>query len=132
MRAISEYGVQPTAAVVEAPFGSMLNTVCNRFEVLQVPAFPFAHILTFWGGVQQGYWAFSHNPIDYAKNITVPVLVMYGRQDNRVDVWEIEHIYANIAGPKMIKCFEKGGHELYAEAYPEEWSQTVNEFLHAF
>nr|WKN39550.1 alpha/beta fold hydrolase [Tunicatimonas sp. TK19036] len=130
MRAISEYHIKPAAAIVEAPFGTMLNTVCNRFEMLNVPSFPFAHLLTFWGGVQQGYWAFSHNPIDYAKQVDVPVLLTCGLSDDRVDVWEIDAIYANIAGRKKRKCFEQAGHELYAETRPKEWRQTVNEFLH--
>ncbi|MGB3589305.1 MAG: hypothetical protein WBA23_22360, partial [Tunicatimonas sp.] len=130
MRAISKYDIESSGAIIESPFGTMLNSVCNRFEMLNIPSFPFAHLLTFWGGIQHGFWAFSHNPIDYAKELDIPVLLTLGVLDDRVDVWEVEEIYANIEGYKKLHFFDEAEHELASEKYPDNWSQIVENFLY--
>ena len=93
MRAIEQYPLTPTAVVLECPFGTMLETVRNRFALLNVPAFPMAELLVLWGGVQHGYWAFSHNPVAYARSVKVPTLLLYGLQDPKVTLSETERIY---------------------------------------
>jgi dienelactone hydrolase len=67
---------------------------------MHVPAFPMAGFLVFWGGVQNGFWAFAHNPVDYAKKISCPTLLLYGEQDKNVSRQEIDAIYNNLSGAK--------------------------------
>lgn len=55
--------------MIECPFGSMYKTVCARFKTMNAPTFPMAGLLVFWGGMQNNFWAFEHNPTEYAKNI---------------------------------------------------------------
>ena len=45
------FGVRADAVVLECPFDRLLTTVEHRFELMGVPAFPLARLLTFWGGV---------------------------------------------------------------------------------
>ncbi len=76
--AIAVNGVRPDAIIVECPFDRLLSTASNRFAAMGLPAFPAAHLLIFWGGVQQGFNAFRHNPVEYARNVACPVLLLHG------------------------------------------------------
>jgi uncharacterized protein len=76
MKAIHDHGLTPRAIVLECPFGSMYQTVSARFKTMNVPPFPMAGLLVFWGGAQHGFWAFGHNPTDYAKRINCPTLIL--------------------------------------------------------
>ena len=41
----------------------------DRFHSMKIPSFPMAVLLDFWGGVQNGFWAFGHNPTAYARSV---------------------------------------------------------------
>ena len=71
--------------IVDAPFDRLLSTVENRFTAMRLPSFPFARLIVFWGGTRQGYWAFAHNPADYASKITCPVLHLHGENASARD-----------------------------------------------
>jgi alpha-beta hydrolase superfamily lysophospholipase len=129
LRALGELGVEADAAVLECPFDRMLTTVKVRCRTLGVPAFPAAHLLVFWGGVQHGFDAFAHNPLDYARHVHTPVLLLQGARDSRVQVRDAEAIRANLAGPGELHVFAEVGHESYARRRPREWKETVGAFL---
>jgi len=129
MKAIADYNIQPGSIIIECPFGTMYKTVAARFDALGVPKFPMASLLMFWGGIQNGYWAFLHNPVDYAKSITAPTLLLYGERDERVSRAEIDEIYHNMKGEKVLRLYPLAGHENYLLKYKEQWVQDVSHFL---
>jgi alpha-beta hydrolase superfamily lysophospholipase len=129
LRALGELGVEADAAVLECPFDRMLTTVKVRCRALGVPTFPAAHLLVFWGGVQHGFNAFAHNPLDYARNVHTPVLLLQGACDSRVKVRDAEAIHGNLAGPSGLHVFADLGHESYARRRPQEWKSVVSGFL---
>lgn len=129
LRALSISDIQPTAILIECPFGSMKQTIQNRFTVLNAPSFPTAQLLVFWGGVQNGFWAFEHNPQDYAQQVNTPTLLMYGKKDTRVMLEETENIYHALSGYKRLQIFENSGHQSYCNNEHELWIQSVESFL---
>ena len=129
MKAIGDFDIKPKGIIIECPFGSMYQTVCARFRTMNVPTFPMAGLLVFWGGVQNGFWAFGHNPTEYAKKITCPTLLMYGQQDEKVSKAEIDEIFANLAGQKEIKIYKNAGHENYLKKYRDEWTKDITQFI---
>jgi alpha-beta hydrolase superfamily lysophospholipase len=129
MRAASIYNMPVKALVLECPFGSMRQTVKNRFEMVGFPAFPLSDMLVFWGGVQNGFNAFSHNPEDYAKKIKLPVLLLSGGIDDRVKRFEIDDIYFNLACKKQLIRYPLAGHESYLNKYRAAWTADVCRFL---
>lgn len=129
MRACSKESLPVRALILECPFGSMRQTVKNRFDMVNVPSFPLSDMLVFWGGIQNGFNAFSHNPEDYAKQIRIPVLLLYGEQDDRVRPFEIAHIFNNLAGVKVLVKYPLAGHESYLNKYKEQWTHDVLHFL---
>jgi pimeloyl-ACP methyl ester carboxylesterase len=131
MKAISDSKINPKAIIIECPFGSMYQTTCARFESMNIPTFPMAGLLVFWGGIQNGFWAFGHNPTEYATNIPCPTLLLYGAKDQRVSRSEINSIYLNLKGAKKLIIYPNAGHENYLIKYKKEWIEDVHSFLTA-
>ncbi|MFK7787471.1 MAG: alpha/beta hydrolase [Crocinitomicaceae bacterium] len=129
MKAINDHKLQPKGIILECPFGTMSQTVAARFENMGVPAFPMSTLLVFWGGVQNGFWAFGHNPTEYAKTIKCPTLLLYGAKDEKVSRSEIKDIFKNLQGEKELKVYQEAGHESYLEKYRDEWMGDIDQFL---
>ena len=115
--------------MLECPFGTMFKTVGVRVQKMGLPVFPATHLLMFWGGLENGFWAFEHNPEDYARHVEVPTLLMWGEKDDRVSKGETDNIYANLKGYKQLRTFPLCGHEDYLPQYHDLWTNTVNSFL---
>ncbi|PIE50711.1 MAG: alpha/beta hydrolase [Flavobacteriales bacterium] len=130
MKCLNDYPIQPKGIIIECPFGTMYETVCNRFDRMGVPSFPMAGVLLFWGGVQNGFWGFGHNPSEYAKNINCPTLLLYGETDKNVLRTEIDEIYLNLKGNKTLKVYPKTGHENYLIKNKTEWVKDIDAFFH--
>ena len=129
IRAMSAYHLKPEKCILECPYGSMLDAAINRFKIMGVPAFPMAYLLVFWGGIENGYWAFSQDCTRYAKDISLPVLLMRGLDDKNVTQKEVSDIYHNLSGPKKLYQFPNTGHESYCIKDLQEWVDEVNDFL---
>ncbi|QHT65908.1 alpha/beta hydrolase [Rhodocytophaga rosea] len=129
LKAADAYSIQPAAAILECPFGSMYQTTCARFRQMQVPCFPMANLLVLWGGVQNGFWAYGHNPQEYARKVDFPVLLLYGEKDLEVSREETKQIFANLNGKKLLRTYPEAGHENYLNRYKQEWLQDISGFL---
>lgn len=129
LKSIHDYKLNPAGIIIECPFGSMYKTTCARFKALHAPVFPMAGLLVFWGGVQNGFPAFSHNPIDYANDVICPTLLLYGEKDEKVSKEEIFRIYNNLKGYKQLRTYPKAAHENYLRHYRNQWVSDVTAFL---
>ncbi|SFD63611.1 alpha/beta hydrolase [Flavobacterium phragmitis] len=129
MKCIDDSQINPKGIIIECPFGSMYKTVCARFKKMHAPTFPMARILLFWGGIQNGFWGFNHNPSEYAEKINCPTLLLYGEKDKSVSRSEIDEIYKNLKGFKELHVYKNTGHENYLIKNELQWSQDVNSFL---
>lgn len=119
----------PDAIIAEAPFDSLLQTVGNRFSVMGMPRFPFAHLLVFWGGVQHGFNGFDHAPAEAAKGIRVPTLVMMGEKDSRVGLESGQTVAASLGANGTFHVFRGKGHAFLVQDATSEWRETVSTFL---
>lgn len=131
LRAIAIYDLKANKLILECPFATMKQTVKGRFEVMGVPSQGLAEWLMFWGGLQHGFWAFTHNPKTYSKKVNLPTLLMGGIHDTRVKNWEIDKIYENLATKKDKKeqVWINAGHESYIMAEPKKWKKSILDFL---
>jgi alpha-beta hydrolase superfamily lysophospholipase len=128
MKCINDTKIKPKGIIIECPFGSMYTTVCARFKKMNAPTFPMAGILLFWGGIQNGFWGFNHNPTEYAKNIDCPTLLLYGEKDKSVSRKEIDEIYSNLKGKKELITYKNTGHENYLIKNKKEWVKNISTF----
>ena len=129
LRGIYANRTQPDAIIIESVFGNLLETIKNRFKLMGLPAWPAAHLLVFWGSVQRGFSGFKHNPIEYAKRVDCPVMMLHGTDDKRATLAEAEVLFNNLRGKKHFERFEGLGHEPYFRNHSEQWKRSVSEFL---
>lgn len=129
LRALAVHGTQAGAVIIEGPFDRLTSTVENRFASMGLPKFPGAPLLVFWGGVQQGFNGFRHNPVEYAAAVEVPVLVLHGDADVRATKAQAEAVFSNLQGPKQFELFEGVGHEPCCAANHVQWKGAVSQFL---
>ncbi len=129
LRAVAEKNINPDAIIIELPFAHLTNAIGSRIRGMGFPSFPFAEMAVFWGGIQHGFNAFAHNPVDYASQVKCPTLLMYGKLDRWTTKSEIDSIFQNLNGIKKLVEFPKAGHDLLVTVDPEHWQQNTEEFL---
>jgi uncharacterized protein len=128
-KAMNDYTIAPSKIIIELPFGSLPEAVAGRVKMMGLPAQPVATMLTFWGGVLHGFWAFNMVPSEYAKKIKCPTLLNSGKNDPRATPKEINDIYNNLAGVKKQVVFENSAHESLCTKEHEKWMANVSQFL---
>ena len=70
-KAINDFTLAPKKIILEMPFGSILQAGEGRIRMMHLPAEPLATMVTFWGGIEHGFWAFSMKPAQYAKKMGI-------------------------------------------------------------
>ena len=129
-KAIWEYDLKPQKIILEMPFDRLQDHIRARARISGFPAEPFGFFVTFWTGIEQGYWGYSHKTSRYVKKINCPVLLQWGSNDDYVLKKETEKIFAAIHSTKKILEIYKGvGHVPLLAANASKWDETVNEFL---
>lgn len=121
--------IKPDGIILELPYGSLLEAVEGRVKMMDLPPQPLSSLLTFWGGIENGFWAFDLKPKEYAKKINCPTLLQAGKKDGRVSLDEIDAIYTNISTEKQKVIYETARHQSLLNKEPEKWKETVSAFL---
>jgi alpha-beta hydrolase superfamily lysophospholipase len=129
LRAVAVHRLRPDALAIECPFDRLLSAVENRFTAMGIPSFPFARLLVFWGGVQQGHDGFNHNPADYAAKVACPVLLLHGRDDQRVTLEQVESVFGALPCEKYLELFSGTGHQPLLPGNEAQWQRAVSQFL---
>lgn len=130
-KTIHDYSdVQPSKIILEMPYGTMVEAAEGMLRNMGMAQEPFGTLLIFWGGAEQGYWAYGMKPEEFVKNIHCPVLLQWGRNDVRVHENETQEIFANLgASQKKLVIYDNSGHESLYTKEPAKWLQSVNDFL---
>ncbi|KAA2245182.1 hypothetical protein F0L74_04265 [Chitinophaga agrisoli] len=130
LKAVPEYKLQPERLILESPFATLTDAVKSRMWAVHLPGTPFAQMVTFWGGVEQGFWAAGFKPSLYAKEIHLPVLLCWGKTDIRVMEHETRDIYTNLGSTqKQLVIFEASGHQSFCRNEHDKWAAAINNFL---
>ena len=129
LRAVAEDRVEADGVIIEATFDSLLNTGKNRFRAMGLPASPFAELLLFWGSVQNGFNAFAHNPVDYARRVKHPALILHGEKDERTKVQEARSIAVAMGANARFVAYDGVPHMPIVDVRFDDWSREVATFL---
>jgi alpha-beta hydrolase superfamily lysophospholipase len=132
LRAVGALEVKVDGLVMEAPFATLRSAVVNRFRTLGVPTFGLVDLFVFWGGEQQDFNGFAHNPVEYATHVRAPTLLMLGSRDDRVLLPEGRAIFDALAGEKQFEVFEGLRHESLVRGNHDQWTRVVGSFLSRF
>lgn len=129
-KAVSDYDLQPQKIIMEMPFDRLQDHLAARARISGFPSEPFGFFVTFWTGLEQGYWGYRHSTSRYVKKINCPVLLQWGNKDDYVLKKEIDHIYTSIkTKDKKLVVYENAGHGPLVSVDETLWKQTINEFL---
>lgn len=128
-KAVNDYGIAPQKIILEMPFGSLPNAVTGLLKIMGLPQEPISTLLTFWGGIENGFWAFNLKPTEYVKKIKCPVLLQHGTKDPRVTEKETKEIFDNIATTKKWVEYSKSAHESLCTNEHDKWVAEVSVFL---
>jgi alpha-beta hydrolase superfamily lysophospholipase len=130
IKAASENKVQPDAIIADMPFGSLHSHFRSRAAVQGFPSEPFAALVTMWIGIERGYNGFNHDIAGYARKVSCPVLVEWGKKDSYVTRKELEGVYEQLASSnKKLVVYPDAGHESLLQVDPKAWKQEVSAFL---
>ena len=129
--AVDEYNLQPSKVILEMPFATMKNAAEGQLKTMHLPEEPLAILLTFWGGAEQGYWAFGIKPEEYVKKIHCPLLMQVGVHDLRVTPEESKEVFENCNQPKQLIIYDNSGHESLCKKEPLKWLASVSAFLNS-
>ena len=131
-KAIWQYGLQPQKIILEMPFDRLQDHIKARARIGGLPGEPFGCLVTFWTGIEKGYWGYGHRTSRYAKKLTCPVLLQWGNSDEYVLKKETERIFAAIgSAKKKLEIYEGARHGPLLAGNESKWEQTVNDFLNS-
>jgi alpha-beta hydrolase superfamily lysophospholipase len=129
LKAIKEYNLPAQALFLDCPFASMYQAVEVRIRDMGLPTNPTTTFLMFWGGFQQGFWGFDHNPTEYARAVKMPTLMFWGEKDPLVSREEVGSVFANLYCPKRLVFLPQSHHADYLAQNRPEWIAAVKLFL---
>lgn len=129
LKAEADGALGATGLVLECPFDRLLTTVNHRFEERSLPAFPLSPLLVFWGGWRQGFDAFAHNPVDYARRARTPALLLNGEDDTYVTREEATAIAGALDRHGRLVLCPGVGHASCLRGQAPLWRESVSVFL---
>jgi len=129
-KAIWQYDLKPQKVILEMPFDRIQDHIRARARISGFPAEPFGFFVTFWAGLEQGYWGYSHKTSRYVKSINCPVLLQWGNSDEYVMKEETERIFASINSvKKKLEVYDGAGHGPLISGNQSKWDKAVTGFL---
>ena len=129
-KAIWQYDLKPQKIILEMPFNRLQDHIEARARISGFPGEPFGFFVTFWTGLEQGYWGYGHNTTKYVRKIDCPVLLQWGNADEYVKKKETDKIFKAIRSTKkQLVIYEGVGHGPLLAANESLWQKSVTEFL---
>jgi alpha-beta hydrolase superfamily lysophospholipase len=121
--------VAPDGVILECPFDRLSTTLGNRLQLLGVPPIPLAQGVAFWIGAQHGFNALAHNPVEYARSIRCPVLLMQGEKDQLVGQPAARAMAAAFGDKAAFEILPGSGHAYLVRDAASPWRSSVRRFL---
>lgn len=129
-KAIPQYDLKPQKIILEMPFDRLQDHLRARARISGFPAEPFGFFVTFWAGIEQGYWGYAHKTSSYVKDIHCPVLFQWGNNDEYVMKEETDRIFASIGSKeKKFEVYEGAEHGPLVAGNQSKWDKVVTDFL---
>ena len=129
-KAIWQFDLHPQKIILDMPFNRLQDHIRARARISGFPGEPFGFFVTFWTGLEQGYWGYGHNTCKYVRKINCPVLLQWGNADEYVLRNETQKIFDAIGSAKKeLVVYDSVGHAPLLAANESQWQRSVSEFL---
>lgn len=117
--------------VSESAFTSLEDNVAEGVRVLaNLPPFPFAPLMIYFGSREAGIDISQVRPIDVVDDIAPrPLLIIHGRLDRLVPVDNAERLYAAAGEPRQLYLIDNAGHYPLIEPDPVGFETTFKAFF---
>jgi uncharacterized protein len=119
------------AVIIESAYTSVSDNVADSVYVLtNLPAFPFAPLIVFFGEHQSGLKIGDVRPIDSIAHISPrPLLLIHGDQDRTILVKNSYALYDAAQEPKELYIIQGAGHGNLYVIGGETYQQRILDFL---
>ncbi|MEK9197967.1 alpha/beta hydrolase [Ureibacillus sp. 179-F W5.1 NHS] len=111
-------------------FSELISYILKKETILRTKI-PI-HLANIFLKMRDGYTFKSITPKEAVKTIQSPVLFIHSLEDDFILPYMTEEMYEEKEEPKMLKLFEKGAHAQSFNQNPEEYEETVLEFLQKY
>jgi pimeloyl-ACP methyl ester carboxylesterase len=107
LKSLYENNLDVKTLILTSPSASLARSTESYYKLINLPRYPFADIMTFWMGYQNGFDAFELNYVKYAKEISTPTLVLHVLHEPKVELKDVISIYDNLNGPKKLVTYDQ-------------------------
>ena len=116
--------------VLEAVYPTLDEALTNRLRMRLGSAGPaLAPLLRWQLPLRFGFGVDDLQPIEGARSVQVPTLVLCGTQDRRTTVPQTRRLFEALGGPKELFLLAGARHQDLASFMPEAYRERVLEFL---
>ena len=129
-KAIWQYDLQPQKIIIEMPFNRLQDHIRARARISGFPGEPFGFFVSFWTGVEQGFWSYGHKTSRYVRKINCPTLLQWGNSDEYVLERETRQIFNSIkSSNKKLEVYKGARHGHLLVGHEDQWMKAVKDFL---
>ncbi len=119
--------------IVDCPFSDISEQILHILRKNKPLRTTMAlRIANFFLKMRDGYTLNLVSPREVVQNITKPVLFIHSMEDDLIPSYMTKELYQAKQGDKMLKLFQKGAHAKSFIDNPEQYEETVLEFLTRF
>ena len=115
--------------IVESVFPNIKTAVSNRLSALVPYSGLLSPLLTLQLKYRLRKPASWFSPVEAAKNVTQPALVLSGFDDRHTTNEDTIRLFEAFAGPKIVKMFEGIGHDDLEHFAGDEYWGVIDKFV---
>jgi fermentation-respiration switch protein FrsA (DUF1100 family) len=119
------------AVIAESAFATIQDNIESGVRnIAQLPPFPFAPLVIWFGEREIGIDLDMVRPIDYVASIAPrPILFIHGALDTTIPVENSNRLYQAALEPKSIYIIDDAGHGLLPQVGGGTYEMIVTEFF---
>ena len=121
---------QVKLVIADSGFSDLNRQFKRQFkEIFHLPVWPLLPLGSLWCQVILGFSFKTASPIQYAKNIKVPTLIIHGLKDMFVPHPMSDDLYAALTCPKQLVHYDNAPHALTYPLNEEDYEKQVLDFI---
>jgi pimeloyl-ACP methyl ester carboxylesterase len=116
--------------ILDSSFAGLDDHLNESFDVRTgLPRFPFMRVGKFLFEHLACCSIYANNPAEYARQITVPLLIIHSRDDKMVSVDHAQRIYDNAVSKKELWLVDNTQHGYINKKHTKEYGKRAQQFL---
>lgn len=128
LKAASEKKLEADGMILEGVFDTMRHFVERRIKATGMSPVLISWATTWWIGHSEDFAARTHNPIEYARKVRIPALVLHGDRDPEGRKAEADAVAQVLNGRSVVI---KGAGRPIANSKSDAWFDAVSRFVDA-